>query len=309
MFFRRRSVPVYFGSVRFFKNMILLCVIVLIMVPSIFVFRYKAISEQERQYIELLETEAQMREFEQLSAETVAQSDFVPEHPAYQDLYPDFYAPQPLNATERTEKTIYLTFDDGPSERTDEILKILKDKDVKATFFVIGQSDEADLQRMRDIVAAGHTIGMHSYTHNYTQIYSSVEAYLEDMYQIFVQIRETTGETPTVFRFPGGSINAYNRGIYRELIAEMLRRGFVPCDWNLSGGDATGTPAPATEIIRSVVGPAADVTRGFVLMHDAQAKKTTVEALGIVIDRLTELGFTFEKLTPQTMPVLYGYQG
>lgn len=299
----------YFGSKRFFKNLILLCVIVLIAVPSVFAFRYKTISEQERQYIELLEAEAQMQEAGQLSADSVAQNSFVPEHPSYQDLYPDFYAPQPLGAQERIENTIYLTFDDGPSERTDEILKILEDKDVKATFFVIGQSDEADLQRMRDIVAAGHTIGMHSYTHNYTQIYSSVEAYLEDMYRIFVQIRETTGETPTVFRFPGGSINAYNRGIYRELIAEMLRRGFVPCDWNLSGGDATGTPAPASEIVRSVVGPAADVTRGFVLMHDAQVKKTTVEALGTVIDQLREMGFTFEQLTPQTMPVLYGYRG
>ena len=299
----------YFGSKRFFKNLILLCVIVLIAVPSVFAFRYKTISEQERQYIELLEAEAQMQEAGQLSADSVAQNSFVPEHPSYQDLYPDFYAPQPLGAQERIENTIYLTFDDGPSERTDEILKILEDKDVKATFFVIGQSDEADLQRMRDIVAAGHTIGMHSYTHNYTQIYSSVEAYLEDMYRIFVQIRETTGETPTVFRFPGGSINAYNHAIYRELIAEMLRRGFVPCDWNLSGGDATGTPAPASEIVRSVVGPAADVTRGFVLMHDAQVKKTTVEALGTVIDQLREMGFTFEQLTPQTMPVLYGYRG
>lgn len=299
----------YFGSKRFFKNLILLCVIVLIAVPSVFAFRYKTISEQERQYIELLEAQAQMQEAGQLSADSVAQNSFVPEHPSYQDLYPDFYAPQPLGAQERIENTIYLTFDDGPSERTDEILKILEDKDVKATFFVIGQSDEADLQRMRDIVAAGHTIGMHSYTHNYTQIYSSVEAYLEDMYRIFVQIRETTGETPTVFRFPGGSINAYNHAIYRELIAEMLRRGFVPCDWNLSGGDATGTPAPASEIVRSVVGPAADVTRGFVLMHDAQVKKTTVEALGTVIDQLREMGFTFEQLTPQTMPVLYGYRG
>lgn len=299
----------YFGSKRFFKNLILLCVIVLIAVPSVFAFRYKTISEQERQYIELLEAEAQMQEAGQLSADSVAQNSFVPEHPSYQDLYPDFYAPQPLGAQERIENTIYLTFDDGPSERTDEILKILEDKDVKATFFVIGQSDEADLQRMRDIVAAGHTIGMHSYTHNYTQIYSSVEAYLEDMYQIFAQIRETTGETPTVFRFPGGSINAYNHAIYRELIAEMLRRGFVPCDWNLSSGDATGTPAPASEIVRSVVGPAADVTRGFVLMHDAQVKKTTVEALGTVIDQLREMGFTFEQLTPQTMPVLYGYRG
>lgn len=299
----------YFGSKRFFKNLILLCVIVLIAVPSVFAFRYKTISEQERQYIELLEAEAQMQEAGQLSADSVAQNSFVPEHPSYQDLYPDFYAPQPLGAQERIENTIYLTFDDGPSERTDEILKILEDKDVKATFFVIGQSDEADLQRMRDIVAAGHTIGMHSYTHNYTQIYSSVEAYLEDMYQIFAQIRETTGETPTVFRFPGGSINAYNHAIYRELITEMLRRGFVPCDWNLSGGDATGTPAPASEIVRSVVGPAADVTRGFVLMHDARPKTTTVEALGTVIDQLREMGFTFEQLTPQTMPVLYGYRG
>ena len=220
----------YFGSVRFFKNLILLCVIILILIPTVSSLRLKkelrlAQSEMEslQQSVDSLSADlapSSPDELEQQFTDQPPAVDPTPvsapadvETPAYRELYPDFYAPQDFCATERVENTVYLTFDDGPSARTDEILKTLAEKDVKATFFVVGQNDEANLQRMRDIVEQGHTIGMHTYSHDYEKIYASVEAYLEDMYQIFCQIKETTGVTPTVFRFPGGSINGYNGGL------------------------------------------------------------------------------------------------
>ena len=228
--------------------------------------------------------------------------------PYYQLLYEDFYAPQPYNATERVENTIYLTFDDGPSDRTDEILDILAEKNVKATFFVIGQSNEKNLERMRRIVEEGHTIGMHSFSHDYTAVYTSVESFLDEFYRNFIQIQETTHTTPTVFRFPGGSINGYDGAFYQEILSEMIRRGFVPFDWNISSEDAASThTVSADKLVDNVVRYASGKVRGFVLFHDSELKTTTPEALGKVIDRLREMGFTFEPITPDTLPVLYNY--
>ena len=161
---------------------------------------------------------------------------------------------------------------------------------------------------MRDIVAEGHTLGMHSYSHKYKEIYSSVEAYLDDMYKMYSQIKEATGVTPTVFRFPGGSINAYNTQINQEIISEMLRRGFVPYDWNISSEDAAATPPSAQVIVSSVSAQAQRVNRGVVLMHDSDYKYTTVAALPELIDTLTEQGFSFSEIKPETQPVVFQYQ-
>ena len=325
----------YVGSVLFFKHLILLTVLILTITPwfvvaNLSMKNHTAKSEAaelahtvavlEQQLEEKTDAlkaaeEALLMQQAALSAEEAAlleeQAAFTEAltgtPPTYQELYPDFYAPQPLALTERAENTIYLTFDDGPSPRTPEVLEILREKDVKATFFVVGQNDEQSLQWMRDIVAEGHTLGMHSYTHRYNDIYASVESYLEDMYQMFTQIKETTGVAPTVFRFPGGSINAYNTGINQEIITEMLRRGFVPYDWNVSSEDAA-TRAPSAEtIVSTVTQQVQRISRGVVLMHDSDYKYTTVAALPTLIDRLKEQGFAFDAIQPDTQPVLFSY--
>ena len=298
----------YFGSVRFFKNMILLAVILMVLIPTVMVVvrgnQLEKLEQQEanmRQELEIVS--AEMLEFQEEETKELG-VDVI----SYQTMYPDFYAPEPLTATEEASKVIYLTFDDGPSERTVEILEILREKDVKATFFVIGRTDEDSLNLMKEIVEEGHAIAMHTYSHRYTDIYASVEDYLADMYKLFVLIRDTTGVEPSIFRFPGGSINGYNKGVYQQLEAEMLRRGFVPYDWILSSGDASGTKASAAQIINNVVGPAKKLDRGIVLMHDSEPKTSTVEALVPMIDQLSELGFTFDKLTSAVKPVLFGYR-
>jgi peptidoglycan/xylan/chitin deacetylase (PgdA/CDA1 family) len=181
-------------------------------------------------------------------------------------------------------------------------------KGVKATFFVIGQGEEADLERMRRIVDEGHTIGMHSYTHDYNSVYSSVEGFLDEFYRIFCQIRETTGVTPTVFRCPGGSINGYDGGFYQEILSEMIRRGFAPYDWNVSSEDAaTNQTLPVETLVSNVVNNSIGKVRSIVLFHDSGSKTTTAQAIGPVIDKLREQGFSFAPITPDTMPVLYNY--
>ena len=291
----------YFGSVRFFKNLILLAVVILIAVPTAFSFSfYFDIKEQKATIASLQE---QLAEREKLAEVFTKNEKDLP----YQSLYPDFYAPQGYHASESKDKVIYLTFDDGPSANTDRILDVLKQENVKATFFVTGRSSDVDLQRMRRIVAEGHAIGMHSYSHNYTKIYSSVEAFLDDMYPIYMQIKETTGEAPVIFRFPGGSINAYNGNIYQEIIAEMIRRGFVPWDWNISAQDATAKKINSAQITANVTGKAARVSRGVVLMHDSAAKTATAGAVKNMIHQLKDMGFSLEKITPELKPIVFPY--
>ena len=156
----------YFGSVRFFKNLILLVVIILIVTPTVLAVRWRfalrAQRQENQQLTQTLEQQAQQyredldhlarledamevaltEELQQEAQPPAVESDAI----AYQQLYPDFYAPQELNASTYQEGVIYLTFDDGPSDRTPEVLEILREKNVKATFFVVGQTDEEHLQ-------------------------------------------------------------------------------------------------------------------------------------------------------------------
>lgn len=302
----------YIGSVRFFKNLILLLVIIFIAVPTAFSAHYKG--EMKDLQSELAKQQNVAETIQKRNVTLEAEIKRLKEHaidpdaPAYQSLYPDFYAPQELTANQAQDGMIYLTFDDGPSWRTPEVLQILREENVKATFFVIGRTDEQSRQWMRDIVADGHTLAMHSYTHSYDQIYASVEAYLEDMYQIFTLIKDATGVTPTIFRFPGGSINGYNYEVEQDIISEMLRRGFVPYDWNISSGDAaSGDLTPSDTIVANVVNGASGTDRGVVLMHDASPKTTTVAALRPMIAQLRSMGFQFDCLHPETKPILFGY--
>lgn len=223
----------------------------------------------------------------------------------YQALYPDFYAPQTYSATSSPDNTAYLTFDDGPSGNTDIILQTLQEENVKATFFVVGTDNADNLARMRRIVQEGHTIGMHSYSHSYKKIYASVEAFLKDMYQVFNLIKDTTGVTPTCFRFPGGSINSFNKAVYKDIKAEMIRRGFVPYDWNVSSGDASTTKYTPEQLTGHVLNGIGSKSRIIVLMHDSSSKENTAQAVRQIIIGIREKGFIFAPLDYQTKPILF----
>lgn len=223
----------------------------------------------------------------------------------YTQLYPDMYVKRPEKQIS-PNKTIFLTFDDGPSARTGEVLDILKQKNVKATFFVVGNTSTAGKDYMKRIVEEGHTIAPHTFTHNFKSIYSSVEAYLNDFNKIYTLIYETTGVKPTIFRFAGGSKNSFNKNNYREIIAEMTRRGFDYYDWNLSTGDAAKKSlTPAEKCLSNVLNYSAKYNNAVVLMHDAQPKTTTVQALPALIDGLRNQGFSFQKLSNEIYPVPY----
>lgn len=289
----------YIGSVRFYKNLILLLVVAAIAVSTGLAIHYSrrcAAAENALQ--------------SHTSDDTVAVFGQAGDNgPAYQSLYPDFYAPKPYGASQRQSGVIYLTFEDGPSEQTDKVLAVLQAQNEKATFFVSGaQADTPEYdRRLQAIVDGGHTLGMYSWCDDYLTIYRSVEDYLADMYALFSRIRDVTGVTPTLFRFPGGSINAYNTAIYQQLIAEMIRRGFVPCDWNISCGDSGSVELRPEELRENVLRNLSALDRAVIQMRDSQGKAATVSALPDIIAALREDGFRFAALTPETKPVVFSY--
>ena len=227
-------------------------------------------------------------------------------HAAYESLYPDLYAELPENIVyDQDIDHVYLTFDDGPSKHTNSILYYLNAYDIKATFFVVPDGSEESNARLRAIADAGHTIGIHTATHEYNKIYASVEAYLEDFKIAYDRVYEATGIKCTLFRFPGGSVNDYNADIREELIAEMTRRGFIYFDWNVDSNDAMG--ATWTEMYNNVLNQTADVQRAVILMHDYNGGSNTVLVLEDIIKALisSKRGYKLSKLTEFVKPIQF----
>ncbi len=198
---------------------------------------------------------------------------------------------------------VYLTFDDGPSGNTAEILDILKEKNVKATFFVIGKEDEESRELYRRILAEGHTLGMHSYTHKYNVIYESLESFSEDVEHLQSYLEEVTGEKPMIMRFPGGSSNQVSNLDMKVFIRYLNEKGITYYDWNVASGDATSQAYTPDELIQNVLNDVGRYQTSIVLMHDADAKAATVEALGPMIDKLQAMGVELLPIDEDTKPV------
>ena len=198
----------------------------------------------------------------------------------------------------------YLTFDDGPSDNTLEILEILRKYGIKATFFVI-ESEKFDY--IKNINDAGHTVGLHSATHNYSKIYSGINEYFNDLNHLADRVEQTIGKRPTVMRFPGGSSNQVSRkycgGIMTKLVSMVGEKGYSYFDWNVSSGDAQSAAPSYTYIRNNVLNGAADKNSACVLMHDSADKTTTVKALPEIIEGLMKMGYSFEPLSSES----YGY--
>lgn len=132
-----------------------------------------------------------------------------------------------MEEAEEYEKKVYLTFDDGPSSNTDAILDILREYDVKATFFVVGKTDERSKAAYQRIVAEGHTLAMHSYSHNYSEVYASKESFINDLTSLQEYLYEVTGVWPRFYRFPGGSSNVVSQVDIQELIGWLEENGIT----------------------------------------------------------------------------------
>ncbi len=200
------------------------------------------------------------------------------------------------------ELVAYLTFDDGPSDNTKEILDVLDEYDVPATFFVTGNNTTGDPNIYNRIIAEGHVLGNHTYTHNFHQIYQSPEDFMEDFIRLETFIKEQTGEKMDIMRFPGGSSSALAREvsgyniIVDDLINKVKERGYDYFDWNVSSGDGNGD-LTKEEIKGNAMAGAKQEEDVVVLFHDSKTRHTTVEALPKIIEGYLERGYNFETLS------------
>ena len=205
---------------------------------------------------------------------------------------------------ENWEKRIYLTFDDGPSRNTNRILDILKEYDVKATFFVVGKTDEESVKAYQRIAAEGHTLAMHSYSHKYREVYRSKESFIQDLVQLQEYLYQVTGVWARYYRFPGGSSNTVSRANMGELIQYLEENGITYFDWNIASGDAVSGELSTETIVRNCVGGIEGLEDCMILMHDAAEKNSTVDALPQIIERVRDRGdAVFLPITDETIPV------
>lgn len=208
-------------------------------------------------------------------------------------------APEPGGGA-KAPRTAYLTFDDGPSGLTPQVLSILRRENIRATFFVTGAGLEQHRELIREMAAEGHALGNHSFSHDY-RLYRNEDGFMEDVHKLDRALQELTGSAPEVLRFPGGSNTRLGRTkgspwLMPRLVRRVREEGYQYFDWNVSSTDAAQAVQPKEEIVGAVLSAAANKTTAIVLMHDAPGKTTTVEALPEVIRGLRKLGFRFEVL-------------
>lgn len=199
---------------------------------------------------------------------------------------------------------VYLTFDDGPSTYTGELLDVLKENNVKATFFVVYNDDTEAQQYYKRIVDEGHSIGMHSYSHVYDQVYASQESFEEDVTKIHDYIQEQTGVDTHLYRFPGGSSNQVSKVDIQDLIGYLHDEGIVYYDWNSLSGDAVDASLTPSELNDNILGYVhANAGDSVILMHDLQNNHATIEALPALIQTLKDEGYEICPIDDSTKPV------
>ena len=195
---------------------------------------------------------------------------------------------------------IYLTFDDGPSEYTSKLLDVLDKYGVKASFFVTGGGDDALIKREYE---SGHTVGLHTMTHNYSYIYANLDNYWSDLGAVQDRVKRITGEPASIMRFPGGSSNlisaVYDDGsrIMSTLAREVEQRGYKYFDWNIDSNDAGGAGS-ADEVYSNVVNGLRNGGEFVILQHDVKA--FSVDAVERIIQYGLQNGFVFSRLKPNS---------
>lgn len=203
-------------------------------------------------------------------------------------------------------KVVYLTFDDGPGKDTERLLDILDKYNVKVTFFVTNQNP-AYVNMIGEEARRGHTVAIHTYTHEFSQVYASVDAYLADFNKMNEVVKEQTGSYATLFRFPGGASNtkskSYCKGIMTELTKLMVDKGYDYYDWNVSSGDA-GETKVTQEVYQNVIDGISKHDTSVILQHDIHSY--SVDAVEDIIKWGLENGYTFLPLTKDSKPCKHG---
>lgn len=274
------------------KKIIVITVVMLLILPSLFcIILAVRIGNLEKQIQELKKEGNKSLEIvwneETIEPINTAEEKTVDEIPSEE------VETEEAETEEQNVQKIYLTFDDGPSIYTEEILDILKRYNVKATFFVTGMNMPQYKDCLQKILDDGHTLGIHTYSHVYNDIYESLEAFQEDFYKLRDYIYECTGEDIKIYRFPGGSSNTIVSAQVREQIMKWLKEENIQYyDWNVSSGDASNTLLSAEKIAENCINGIKNRNTAIVLLHDSGGKKSTIEALPLIIEGINRLDDT-----------------
>lgn len=202
-------------------------------------------------------------------------------------------------------KYVFLTFDDGPSNSTEKILNILKDKDVHGTFFVLGSSIEKDSKRqeyLKEELKSGNAIANHSYSHDFKKLYPGNKLKIDSFMDEFNKTNDIMqsilgGEFDCkVLRMPGGygTRKYYKDPSLKEFDDTLQENGIINVDWNALDGDAEGKPYSTEEMLNYVKKTSKGKNHVVILMHDAAGKEKTVEILPQIIDYYKNEGYDFK---------------
>ncbi|CDD35158.1 putative uncharacterized protein [Roseburia sp. CAG:309] len=202
-----------------------------------------------------------------------------------------------------TGKKVYLTFDDGPSKETGKILDILQKRQVKATFFSIGREDTFSKKMYQRIVNEGHTLGMHSYSHQYKEIYQSMKTFQADYERISNCLTAATGIKPLYYRFPGGSTEVAGKLQMAELDAYFNAQGASYFDWNVIAANNTTDDVSVNKMVESVMNGVALYDTSIVLLYDSVDRKMTAKSLDKILEQLINDGYEILPIDENTIPI------
>lgn len=204
------------------------------------------------------------------------------------------------NEDDLSKKVVYLTFDDGPSAVTEQVLDVLLKEDVCASFFVMGDKcHEKYLPLLSRTIAQGNLVALHSFAHEYSQIYKSDKAFWEDISALRIKLEPYVDDIPNILRFPGGSTNTVSRKYGGREIMNVLKQeatdnGYKYVDWNVCANDAVGGHPSAKQIFNTVTKQSEGISTCVVLFHDTNNTKTTAEALPDIIKYFKDKGYRFD---------------
>ncbi|SFC77673.1 Peptidoglycan/xylan/chitin deacetylase, PgdA/CDA1 family [Bacillus sp. OV322] len=216
----------------------------------------------------------------------------------------------PLELADRaSRKVAYLTFDDGPSTHTLDILDILDRYHIKGTFFVMGNEEKYADQGYKEMIRRGHTVALHSYTHDYSVIYRDKERFFQDVNRLEQMLQKKYGITSKYIRFPGGSKNRLiSQNVKKEMmdgiLQELKDKGYVYCDWNVDSTDGISPAISTGTIINSVLKGARNQKKAIILLHDINSMKNTVTALPAIIEGLKRQGYEFDMIQ-ENAPIVH----
>lgn len=204
-----------------------------------------------------------------------------------------------------TSKFVYLTFDDGPTYIvTDALLDILKNEKIKATFFIVGKEIEGKESIVKRIYNEGHSLGLHTYSHNFKKIYRSTDGFIDEMTKTSNTIQKITGSAPKIIRFPGGSSKRLN-----SLTLESLHnKNFKVYDWNVDAQDGINPNLIVSQLIKNSKIIKGNQNVAIILMHCNSNNKNTVKSLHNIIKYYLYLGYEFKAITEDTPEYYYKFK-